>query len=52
MLYHKRSNPSQKGAGEVTQGIGPEFKPQFRQKKGEELFKVDFSFMSDFWPHN
>jgi hypothetical protein len=26
-------NPSQKGAGGVTQGVGPEFKPQYGKKK-------------------
>jgi hypothetical protein len=28
-----RKNPAQKRAGGVTQGIGPEFKPQYYQKK-------------------
>jgi hypothetical protein len=28
-----RKNPSQKRAGGVTQGIGPEFKPQYYKKK-------------------
>jgi hypothetical protein len=26
-------NPSQKRAGGVAQGVGPEFKPQYRKKK-------------------
>jgi hypothetical protein len=25
--------PTQKGAGRVAQGVGPEFKPQYQQKK-------------------
>jgi hypothetical protein len=28
-----QKNPSQKRAGEVTQGVGPEFKPQYKKKK-------------------
>jgi hypothetical protein len=28
-----RKNPSQKRAGRVAQGVGPEFKPQCHQKK-------------------
>jgi hypothetical protein len=31
-------NPSWKRAGRVTQGIGPEFKPQYHKKKKEYLF--------------
>jgi hypothetical protein len=27
------TNPSQKGAGGVTQGVGPEFKPQYCKKR-------------------
>jgi hypothetical protein len=29
----KKKKPSQKRAGGVAQGIGPEFKPQYRGKK-------------------
>jgi hypothetical protein len=29
----KKKNPSQKRAGGVAQGVGPEFKPQYRKKK-------------------
>jgi hypothetical protein len=29
----KKKKLSQKRAGEVAQGIGPEFKPQYRQRK-------------------
>jgi hypothetical protein len=28
-----RKNPSQKRAGGVTQGVGPQFKPQYSKKK-------------------
>jgi hypothetical protein len=28
-------NPSQKRAGGVTQGVGPQFKPQYQKKKGQ-----------------
>jgi hypothetical protein len=28
-----QKNPSQKKAGGLTQGVGPEFKPQYRKKK-------------------
>jgi hypothetical protein len=28
-----KKNPSQKRDGRVTQGVGPEFKPQYLQKK-------------------
>jgi hypothetical protein len=31
--------PSQKGAGEVTQGIGPEFKPSTTKKKKKKKKK-------------
>jgi hypothetical protein len=31
--YLKKKKPSQKRAGGVAQGVGPEFKPQCRQKK-------------------
>jgi hypothetical protein len=34
-----QKNPSQKRAGRVAQGVGPEFKPQYCQKRKEkELF--------------
>jgi hypothetical protein len=33
-------NPSQKRAGGVAQGEGPEFKPQYRKKKKKNLFQV------------
>jgi hypothetical protein len=33
--------PSQKRAGGVAQGIGPEFKPQYWGKKKKNLFGVD-----------
>jgi hypothetical protein len=29
----KKKSPSQKRAGRVVQGIGPEFKPQYHKKK-------------------
>jgi hypothetical protein len=29
-------SPSQKRAGGVAQGVGPEFKPQYRKKKKKE----------------
>jgi hypothetical protein len=32
-LYLKKQNPSQKRAGGVAQGVGPEFKPQYQKKK-------------------
>jgi hypothetical protein len=28
-----QKNPSQKGAGRVVQGVGPEFKPQYQQQQ-------------------
>jgi hypothetical protein len=31
-----RKNPSQKRAGRVAQGVGPEFKPQYQKKKKSE----------------
>jgi hypothetical protein len=33
MRLHLEKNPSQKRAGGVTQGVGPEFKPQYCKKK-------------------
>jgi hypothetical protein len=33
-------NPSQKRAGGVTQGIDPEFKPQYHKKKRNELYET------------
>jgi hypothetical protein len=33
-------NPSEKRAGGVTQGVGPEFKPPFQQKKKEKRKKI------------
>jgi hypothetical protein len=43
----KKSSPSQKKAGGVAQGVGPEFKPQYHRKGrwwtysgGVNLFKV------------
>jgi hypothetical protein len=30
-------NPAQKRAGGVAQGVGPEFKPQYRQRKKLKL---------------
>jgi hypothetical protein len=35
-------NPSQKWAGEVAQGVGLEFKPQYLQKKKEEHNQLIF----------
>jgi ribosomal protein L44E len=38
-IVHKtpsQKNPSQKRAGGVAQGVGPEFKPQYHQKKREK----------------
>jgi hypothetical protein len=32
-------NPSQKRAGEVTQGVGPEFKPQYTRPQHTHTFK-------------
>jgi hypothetical protein len=34
--YLKKKNPSQKRDGGVAQGLGPEFKPQYRKKKSYE----------------
>jgi hypothetical protein len=31
-----RKNPTQKRAGEVAQGVGPEFKPQYHKKKNNQ----------------
>jgi hypothetical protein len=31
-ISKKKKKPSQKRAGEVAQGVGPEFKPQYCQK--------------------
>jgi hypothetical protein len=39
----KAENPSQKRAGEVAQGIGPEFKPQYCKKKKNTLMKPESS---------
>jgi hypothetical protein len=33
MRPYLEKNPSQKRAGEVAQEVGPEFKPQYHQKK-------------------
>jgi hypothetical protein len=33
MRHFLKKNPSQKRVGGVAQDIGPEFKPQYRQKK-------------------
>jgi hypothetical protein len=32
-----RKHPSQKRAGGMAQGVGPEFKPQYRKKKKEKV---------------
>jgi hypothetical protein len=32
-MRSSQKNPSQKRAGGVTQGVGPEFKPHYNQKK-------------------
>jgi hypothetical protein len=32
-LSQKKKNPSQKKAGGVVQGVGPEFKPQYHRKE-------------------
>jgi hypothetical protein len=37
-----RKNPSQKRAGGVAQGIGPEFKPQYCKKKKKKKKKKYF----------
>jgi hypothetical protein len=37
-------NPSQKRAGGVAQGIGPEFKPQYQKKKKCSCFIFGFYF--------
>jgi hypothetical protein len=34
-----QKNPSQKRAGEVAQGLGPEFKPQYHKKKKKRNVK-------------
>jgi hypothetical protein len=47
-IVHKtlsRKNPSQKRAGGVAQGVGPEFKPQYQKKKKKEkknFYKMHF----------
>jgi hypothetical protein len=33
----QKKNPSQKRAGGVSQGIGPEFKPQYHKKKKKKI---------------
>jgi hypothetical protein len=33
-------NPSQKRAGGVAQGVGPEFKPQYWKKKTKKIPKI------------
>jgi hypothetical protein len=35
-----QKHPSQKRAGEVAQGIGPEFKPQYHTKKTKEMERL------------
>jgi hypothetical protein len=35
-----QKNPTQKRTGGVAQGVGPEFKPQYRKKKKEFNFNV------------
>jgi hypothetical protein len=35
-MRSSQKNPSQKRAGGVTQGVGPEFKPHYNQKKKKE----------------
>jgi hypothetical protein len=39
----KKKNPSQKRAGEMAQGIGPEFKSQYCKKKKykREFFRLE-----------
>jgi hypothetical protein len=39
-LKKKKKEPSQKRAGEVVQGVSPEFKLQYRKKKKEKKFIV------------
>jgi hypothetical protein len=39
MRHYLETKPSQKGIGGVTQGVGPEFKPQYRKKKKKKRKK-------------
>jgi hypothetical protein len=36
-----RKNPSHKRASRVAQGVGPEFKPQYRKKKKKKSTEID-----------
>jgi hypothetical protein len=36
--YLEKKNLSQKRAGKVAQGVGPEFKPQYHKKKKKKRF--------------
>jgi hypothetical protein len=42
MNNKRKKNPSQERDGGVTQGVGPEFKPQYHKKKEVGLFKKKF----------
>jgi hypothetical protein len=35
-------NPSQKRAGGMAQGVGPEFKPQYHKRKKGNAIKITF----------
>jgi hypothetical protein len=38
-----QKNPSQKRAGGVVQGVGPEFKPQYHKKKKKKRQSLQFT---------
>jgi hypothetical protein len=40
MRSHLKKHPSQKRAGRVTQGVGPELKPQYHKKKEKKRKKI------------
>jgi hypothetical protein len=40
-----KKNPSQKRAGEVAQGVGPEFKPQYCRKEKKRKERNTFLFL-------
>jgi hypothetical protein len=42
MRSYLKENPLQKRAGEVAQGIGPEFKPQYQKTKQNKTKKPHF----------
>jgi hypothetical protein len=42
-----KKSPSQKRAGGVTQGVGPEFKPQYHKKKKKEEKEKSLKIFKD-----